>query len=142
MSRPELTPGKSETLSLRVETQDLASALSIENTDQFPPVLATSRMVAFMELAAARLMQPLLSQGELSVGVGVDIKHTAATLAGERITARADYLGMDGKLYRFRVSVSDDAGVAGDGLHTRAIVDTERLLAGAHKRVVHSKTKH
>ena len=46
----------------------------------------------------------------------------------------ATYLGPDGKLFRFKVEAFDDAGPIGDGEHTRAIVATERLMAGAARR--------
>ena len=62
-----------------VAPSDLASALNLEPEDAFPPVFATSRMVALMELAAARLLRPHLRPGELSVGVTLDVVHTAAT---------------------------------------------------------------
>ncbi len=39
--------------------------------DRFPEVFATSRMIALMELAAARAMHPLLQPGHWSVGVGL-----------------------------------------------------------------------
>ena len=51
-----------------VQSKDLAKELSIDVNDDFPDVFATSRMVALMELAAARLMKPLLKEGELSAG--------------------------------------------------------------------------
>ncbi|MFN2384898.1 MAG: thioesterase family protein, partial [Thermoanaerobaculia bacterium] len=88
-------------------------------------------MIALMELAAARLMQPMLGPGELSVGVSVDVRHTAATPIGGTVRTVATYLAPEGKLFRFRVEAFDDAGPIGEGEHTRAIVATERLLAGA-----------
>jgi predicted thioesterase len=42
--------------------------------------------------------------------------------------------GLEGKLYRFKVEAFDDAGSIGGGEHVRAIVATERLMAGAAKR--------
>ena len=102
--------------------------------DAFPAVFATSRMIALMELAAARLMKPELQAGQLSVGVSVNVRHTAATPVGCKVRAVATYLGPEGKLSRFRVEAFDEAGSIGDGEHTRAIVYTERLVAGAEKR--------
>jgi len=122
-------------LTYRVETKDLASALSADQQDAFPAVLATSRMVALMELAAARLMKPLLAEGELSVGVNVSINHLAATPNDEEVKALAVFKGMEGKLYKFEVELHDNGGMAGSGTHTRAIVKTERLLQGAQGRV-------
>lgn len=114
---------------------DLASALPIETEDEFPPVFATARMIGLMEIAAARVLQPLLGPGELSVGVTVDVSHTAPTPVGAQVTATARYAGREGKLFLFEVSVSDPAGEVGRGWHKRAIVSNERLQSGAARRV-------
>jgi fluoroacetyl-CoA thioesterase len=115
--------------------RDMASALSISEQDQFPEVFSTSRMIALMETAAARVMRPLLQSGQLSVGVAVNIKHLAATPNHTRVSARATYLGMEGKLYKFRVEAFDPGGKIGEGEHTRAIINTERLIQGAKSRL-------
>ena len=117
-----------------VQPNDSAAALELSPDDSFPDVFATSRLVAFMEMAATRLMRPLLEPGQHSVGVLVSIEHTAATPIGGNVRTLATYLGPEGKLYRFKVEASDHAGPIGDGEHTRAIVTTSRLLAGAAKR--------
>jgi fluoroacetyl-CoA thioesterase len=117
-----------------VKTEDSAKALAISLEDDFPEVFATSRMIALMELAAARGMKKLLDEGQLSVGVGVEVKHLAATPVGIEVRATATFLGMAGKLYRFKVEAFDAGGLIGEGEHTRAIVSTGRLLAGAGSR--------
>src|SRR6267378_805317 len=43
----------------------LASALPLEPSDTFPAVFATSRMVALMEIASARLLHACLNIGEM-----------------------------------------------------------------------------
>src|ERR1044071_5636565 len=118
-----------------VTEADLASALPVETDDEFPPVFATARMIGLMEIAASRVLQPLLGPGELSVGVTVDVSHTAPTPLGAKVTASARYAGREGKLFLFEVSVSDPGGEVGRGWHKRAIVSTERLRSGAAKRV-------
>ena len=65
--------------SVRVGDADLASALTFAGDDVYPRVFATSRMIALMEIAASRAMNPHLDPGELSVGVAVDVEHTAPT---------------------------------------------------------------
>ena len=117
-----------------VGPSDSSAALEMAPEDSFPNVLATARMVTFMEIAATRLMRPLLEQGQHSVGVLVSVKHTAATPIGAEVRTVATYLGQDGKLFRFKVEAFDEAGPIGVGEHTRAIVATSRLLAGAAKR--------
>jgi predicted thioesterase len=113
---------------------DMASALALSVEDDFPEVFATSRMVALMELAAARCMKPLLRPGQLSVGVNVDVAHLAATPKGVTVRAEATFTGMQGKLYCFELNAWDKGGLIGRGSHTRAIVASERLLTGARTR--------
>ena len=122
------------TAQLVVGPTDLASSISSESGDEFPAVLATARMVALMETAAARVLQPLLGPGELSVGVTVDITHTAPTPAGALVVATGRYTGRDGTLFVFEISARDEAGEIGKGTHKRAIVETERLQRAAAKR--------
>ena len=129
-----IEPGANAEISLEVRYEDTAHALSSLTDDTFPEVLSTSKMIALMELAAAKILRPLLKSGELSVGVVVNVKHLAATPVGGRVRAVASYTGPEGKLHRFRVQAFDDAGLIGEGEHTRAIILTERLLAGAAKR--------
>ena len=133
MSQLTLEIGATTSLRHIVRTEDLASALLIE-ADNFPAVLATSRMIALMEVAAAKLMQPLLSEGELSVGVTVDATHSAATLPADEVHVTARYLGKEGKLYLFDVRAEDSGGEIGRGTHRRAIIATQRLLDGATRR--------
>ena len=115
--------------------QDLASEVAVGAEDEFPEVLATSRMIGLMEVAAARLLKPLLKQGELSVGVGIDIKHFAPTPVGEEVKVVATFLEPTGKLYLFEVEVFDRAGKVAGGKHTRAIVEKSRLMEGAEARM-------
>jgi len=121
---------------LVVTADDLVSALSLDAQDAFPAVLATARMVALMEIASARLLRPHLSAGELSVGVMVDVTHSAPTLPGAQVTATARYLGREGKLFVFEVVAGDAGGEIGRARHKRAIVNVERLQNSARRRVV------
>jgi predicted thioesterase len=131
----ELEPGASGEVKLRVEASDLADALGTDARDTFPPVFATSRMIALMEVAGSRVLLPLLKPGELSVGVTVDVSHTAATPPGATVTATARYVGREGKLFVFEVAAFDAGGEIGRGTHKRAIVSGERLVAGATRRM-------
>lgn len=132
MPEPEINA--TATAELIVGPNDLASSISTAGGDEFPAVLATARMVALMETAAARVMQPLLGPGELSVGVAVDITHTAPTPPGAFVMAAARYTGREGKLFVFEIIAHDHGGEIGRGFHKRAIVETERLQRAAAKR--------
>lgn len=127
--------GTKASIEYKVEDKDLAKNLQISVEDNFPEVFATARMVALMECSAAKMLLPFLEEGQLSVGVEVNIKHLAPTLSGDIAVSTATFEGMEGKLYKFSLEVVDSAGVVGTGTHTRAIVTEERLMSGANKRV-------
>ncbi len=117
-----------------VEEKDLAKYVAVDSEDNFPEVLATARMVALMEISAARLMNPLVKEDEQSVGVEVNVKHLAPTPVNAQVKLIATFTGMDNKLYKFDVEIYDEGGLAGKGIHTRAIIKTERLMQGIAKR--------
>ena len=127
------TIGRAE---LKVLKEHLASSLNLDVEDGFPDVFATASMIALMELASSRALHPLLTEGEISVGVTIDVTHYAASPRGVTVTAEGFFKGMEGKLYVFDVVARDPAGEIGRGLHKRAIVSLERLLAGAAKRSI------
>jgi len=120
--------------SLRVGPEHTARHIALEPGDSFPEVFATSRMIALMEVAAARAMQPMLGAGQLSVGISLNVRHTAATPVGCRVRAVATCLRSDSQRVHFKVQAFDEAGLIGEGEHARAVVDTARLLSGAQRR--------
>jgi fluoroacetyl-CoA thioesterase len=134
MTRPEPSPGTTAAVERVVEDGDLASAFTPGPGDGFPRVLATARMVALMEVAAARVLAPFHGPDEKSVGVSLETTHTAATAPGTTVRAHARYVGRDGKFYAFEVWAEDEAGEIGRGKHSRAIVEGARLEASAGKR--------
>lgn len=119
---------------LTVRLEDTASHIALAPTDAFPEVFATARMIALMEVAAARAMQPLLGEGQLSVGVSLNVRHTAATLVGSRVRAVATWVRTEARLTHFKVEAFDESGSIGVGEHSRAVIDTARLISGAQRR--------
>jgi fluoroacetyl-CoA thioesterase len=132
---PELELHATANAELVVGPADLASALPLAAGDAFPRVFATARMIALMEIASARVLQPSLRNGQLSVGVSMEVAHTAPTPVGATVTATARYVGMEGKFFVFEVIATDAGGEIGRGRHQRAIVDAARLENAAARRV-------
>ena len=87
-----------------------------------------------MEIVCARMLVPHLEPGQLTVGVRVDMTHSAATPANEDVTVHATYRGKEGKLFAFDVVANDAGGPICKALHTRAVVDEQRLMGGIKKR--------
>jgi fluoroacetyl-CoA thioesterase len=126
--------GATANAELIVRYEDTAAAVGEITGDTYPQVFATTRAIALCELASGKILVPHLSPGELSVGVVVDVKHTAATPVGALAKATARYTGRDGKLFAFEVVVEDPGGECMRGVHKRAVIEEKRLLEGARKR--------
>ncbi len=92
-----------------------------------PPVFATPMMVAAMENAALNAVRDYLDTGESAVGTQVNIRHLAATPAGQHVTAEAEVTKVDGRRIEFKVSARDEAEEIGVGTHERVVVDLSRL---------------
>ena len=92
-----------------------------------PPVLATPLMILFMENAALAAIREYLPPGEPALGTVVDIRHLAATPAGQRVTAEAVVTAVEGRRIVFAVTARDETQEIGSGIHERALVDLGRL---------------
>lgn len=135
MNQPSIEPGTTAEVEVMATDEDMAASMSLSPEDRFPEVYATTKMIALMELAAAKVMKKLLTPEQLSVGVGVNVMHLAATPNHTKVKAIATFLGMEGKLFKFKVECFDPGGLVGKGEHTRAIIDFDRLVNSAKKRI-------
>src|SRR5438477_8676038 len=68
-----------------------------------PPVLATPVMIMIMENAALNAMKPYLDAGESALGTRVDVRHLAATPAGQRVMGEAEVTEVDGRRIAFTI---------------------------------------
>ena len=112
----------------------LAAGLSSEPGESFPEVFSTPWLLAQLERAAAKVLRPILGDGQLSVGAKVELEHLAPTPAGQKITAHARFIEQKGPLYLFEVWAEDAAGVIGKGTHARAIAPKVAIEKRAAKR--------
>jgi fluoroacetyl-CoA thioesterase len=92
-------------------------------------VLATPVMVALMEDAARSSVDSMLDQGQISVGVNLNISHLAATPVGMRVTAHAELVAVEGRRLTFKVEAHDEREKIGEGTHIRAIINLDRFMA-------------
>lgn len=130
----EIDPEAVGEVALTVTAAETAARFGLEVGETYPEVFATAHMVREMERAAAKLMRPLLGPGEISVGVRVDVAHSAPTPVGGLVTTRARFTGREGRLHWFDVWAEDAGGTIGRGRHARAVVDEARLLTTASAR--------
>ena len=99
-------------------------------------VLATPAMIALAEGTAMESVQPLLEEGQGTVGTRLDIAHIAATPVGMTVRCETELVEVDRRRLVFSVKVSDDKELVGEGTHERFIIDNARFLQKAQgKRV-------
>jgi fluoroacetyl-CoA thioesterase len=91
-------------------------------------VLATPRLIAFMERCSHRLLARYLPAGLTTVGAFVEVRHLAPTPVGSTIRVRCEIIQLNGRLILFDVQAWDPQEQVGSGQHQRVIVDEARFL--------------
>jgi fluoroacetyl-CoA thioesterase len=84
-------------------------------------------MILAMENAALNAIRDYLEPGESAVGTAVDIRHLAATSAGQRVTAEAEVIRAEGRRIVFAVGARDESEEIGKGVHERMVVNLRRM---------------
>jgi len=93
-------------------------------------VLATPRLLAWMEAATVAAVSGHLLPGQTTVGTRVRLEHTRGTALGVEVEVSAELVHVDGRLLRFEVVAVDDASsVLGRAEVTRVVVDADRFVA-------------
>jgi fluoroacetyl-CoA thioesterase len=96
-------------------------------------VLATPVMINLIEAAALAAVEHLLPPGHQSLGIHLDVGHTAATPIGLRVVATAEVTHVEGRTVTFRVTARDEFEPIGGGTHKRVVVSVARF----DERVAH-----
>ena len=98
-------------------------------------VYATPAMLALMEKAACKALDPVLADGETTVGTLLNVKHLSATPVGMQVSATAELLEKDGRRYVFKVTASDECGLIGEGTHERFAVLSEKFTEKTYSKL-------
>jgi predicted thioesterase len=118
-------PGLSATLRFPVTTDDTARALLSGDVE----VLATPRLLAWLEAATCAAVADALDVASTTVGTHVEIDHSAPSVPGATVVVTARLLEVAGRRLSFEVSATDEATgqSLGGGMVRRAVVDRARF---------------
>jgi predicted thioesterase len=113
---------------VRYEVTEDDTAVMVGSGDV--PVLATPRLIAWMEAVTVRCAAPFIGAGQTTVGTAVRIEHRHPTPVGESLEIDVDPPdAADGRRLTFVVRAIDGSGkVVAAGQIDRAIVDRDRFL--------------
>ncbi|QMU70563.1 thioesterase family protein [Streptacidiphilus sp. P02-A3a] len=114
-----------------VTEADTASALGSGDV----PVLATPRLIAWLEAATVASAAPLLrAASQTTVGTAVRVQHRRPTRVGGWVEVAAEPSATSGDRLTFTVRATDGSGrVVAEGEIDRAVVDREQFLDRAPK---------
>lgn len=99
------------------------------------PVYATPMMVALIEEAAWKSVQDQLEDGQGSVGIQMDVAHLSATPLGMKVWAETEVTAVEGRKLTFAVKAFDEAGLIGEGVHQRFVVDNDKFLGKCQRKL-------
>lgn len=116
--------------SVVIRKKDSAVAFGSGTVD----VYGTPAMIAFMENTCKNCVQPLLSEGEGTVGIEVQVRHLAAAPIGATVSCSCEVIAIDRRFITFQVSVMLGDETIGNGTHKRAIVNVEKFQAKADEK--------
>lgn len=95
-------------------------------------VLATPRLIAWMEAASMESVRELLEEHETTVGTEVKVEHVKGLPVGSVVNICVGKPVKDGRRLLFHVTAADDDGAeVGSGTIARAKVDREKFMAKA-----------
>ena len=100
-----------------------------------PQILCTPSLVWFLEHAARNAVLPLLGPGESTVGVVLNIEHTAATPLAAEVVCSARVFYADGPLISFQIEAHDKHEQIACGMHKLRVIEAARLAKRMQSKV-------
>lgn len=97
-------------------------------------VFATPAMIALMEKTAWTSVADELDEGCGTVGISLNVAHSAPTPLGMKVTCESELTGIDGRKLTFCVKAYDEKGVIGEGTHERFIIQNEKFQKKANMK--------
>ena len=99
------------------------------------PVYATPAMITLMELCAAESVLPFLPEGRSTVGTRIDVKHLSATPVGMTVRCETELVEIDRRRLVFTCKAYDDAGLIGEGIQERFIVENATFMEKTEQKL-------
>lgn len=126
----ELVPGASHEIEMPTGPEHTARCFY----ENLPDVFATPFLAGFMERASAELINRHLEPGQQSVGISMNLQHSAATPLGMSVRVKTEVTARDGNKLTFKVEAWDALEKIGEAVHERFIINAEKFNARLAKK--------
>jgi fluoroacetyl-CoA thioesterase len=91
--------------------------------------------VGLLEFACIRFINPHIDwPRQQTVGIHIDVSHTAATPPGMTVTVKGRLDAVDGRKLRFSLQAFDDREQISSGTHERFIIDAAKFIAAVAEK--------
>ena len=103
---------------------------------KMPQVLATGFLVGLIEWTCIQAINPHIDwPEEQSVGIGINLSHTAATPPGLTVTVKLHLVEVVGKRLVFEFEASDGIDSICKGSHERFVINSEKFNENLKKKI-------
>ena len=97
-------------------------------------VFATPALVALAEKTCWMSVAAALDEGCGTVGTRLELEHSAPTPVGMTVTCESELTAVEGRKLVFKVSLHDEKGPVGGGVHERFIINNAKFAAKAESK--------
>lgn len=112
-----------------------ADALPSNHSAGIMDYLVSTPAILTMIIEGTRdLLDPLLTDGYITVGKNIDLSHERPTLIGETVTLVITVAEVRGESIFLDITGHDSTGVICKGTYERSIVDRDHLIDIAYRR--------
>jgi fluoroacetyl-CoA thioesterase len=103
---------------------------------QMPEVFATGFLVGLFEYSCIQATKPHIDwPKEQTVGIGININHTAATPAGFMVTIKGKLKKIEDRKLTFSLIADDGVDKISEGMHERFVIDAEKFNERIAKKI-------
>ena len=136
-----LNHGIKEGLCITYKRETTVSDAYISNDSTIDYLLSTPALISMIIDASCKMLDKLLPNEYITVGSRVDIAHVNPTLIGETITLTINVEKVEGNKIILNIIVNDSNSIVCKGKCERIIVNKDKLMELAYKRVESSLVK-
>lgn len=102
----------------------------IPEGQEMPKVFATGFMVGLFEFACIQAINPHIDwPKEQTVGIHINVNHTAATPPGFTVTVKGKLEKVEGRKLTFSIVADDGVDKISEGTHERFVINAEKFNA-------------
>jgi len=134
---PTLKEGMTFEFSYTVPVQKTVPHLFPEFPEggRMPEVLATGFLVGLLEFACIRFINPHIDwPRQQTVGIRIDLSHTAATPPGFTVTVKGRLEKVDGRKLTFALEADDGVDSICRAIHDRFIIDADKFNSAVGRK--------